>query len=304
MALPLPTDPAAAADRRQLLAVAGSWCLGLTAVRPARAATPVIRHALQPAADGRATYRQAVMHLLLEKSRPRYGDVELQFTGLVPQARAFGELESGRLDLSCAMTDAEREARALPVRFCLYRGLLGLRVGLGLAETVKRLEGIDTLESLQGVRLGLVQDWPDYAIQRAAGLQVVRLANLKSGIARLQLGSFDLLPMGAVEAAEVAQEFGLSTVWRWGLAYPTAFYFFVSPSQPVLAERLAHGFEIALRDGSFEALFARFVEPTLGAMRVGRRHLFRLPNPLLPPATPLGRAELWHPLLGRLQPPA
>ena len=299
MALPTFPAPVDALRRRHLLALAMGGPVGWPA---ARASAPVIRHSLRPMADGRLSYREEVLRLLLEKARPRFGDCELQFTGLVPQARAFSELENGRLDLCAAMTDVDRERRAVPVRYCLYRGLLGLRVGLGLPETVKRLDSVDSLEALRAVRFGLVQDWPDYAIQRAAGLQVVRLATVSSGVARLRLGGFDLLPVGAVEADDVALEFELAKVWRWGLIYPTAFYFFVSPQQPQLAERLKHGFEVALHDGSFDALFGRFVEPTLHAMRVSQRQLFKFPNPLLPSATPLGRAELWHPLLGRLQP--
>lgn len=287
--------------RRSLLALAAASGLGLPA---ARASGPVIRHAMAAAADGRPGYRLELLHLVLEKSRPRYGDFELQFTGAVPQARAFTDLETGRLDLSAAMTDNDREQRAIPVRYCLYRGLLGLRVGLGLPDTVRRLEAVDSEQALRSVSLGLVQDWPDFAIQRAAGLQVVRLTNLKSGVLRLRLGSFDLLPMGAVEAEEVAEQYGLNLVSRWAMAYPTAFYFFTAPQQPMLAERLAHGFEVALRDGSFDALFARHVEPALTAMHVARRQIFRLPNPLLPAATPLGRSELWHPLMGRMQPKA
>lgn len=261
-------------------------------------APPLIRHnfARVPGETG-PSFREEVLELVLEKSRPKYGDYRLQRVPNVPQSRAFRELEDGRLDIVGSMTNAEREAHALPVRYCVYKGLMGLRIGLGLPATVAALNDVRDMDALRQISLGLGFDWPDYAIQQAAGLQITRLANFENGVQRLKLGSFQLIPLGVVEAQPLARAHGLATISDWAIAYPSAYYFFVTPQRPRLAERLVHGFEQALRDKSFDALFARRIGPLLQAAQLDRRRIFYLPNPLLPPATPLARSELWHPIM-------
>lgn len=285
--------------RRALLQLAGGLALA-PALRPVYAApTQVVRHgiaSLQPGARA-LSYRAQVLRFLLDKSQPRYGEYRLQYQGEIPQTRALGDLNQGLLDVLPTMTSREREQRALPVRVCLFKGLMGLRVGLGLPGTVPDLERVYSVEDLRQIGLGLGFDWPDLAIQKAAGLQVYRISNFVSGVQRLRLGSFQLIPMGAAEAQPLAKQFGLRMVSEWAMAYPTAYYMFVSPLQPLLAERLQHGFELALADGSFDALFTREIEPLLKPVQIDRRRILRLPNPLLPEATPLARAELWHPAL-------
>ena len=90
---------------------------------------------------------------------------------------------------------------------------------------------------------------------------------------------------------------GLDFVKSWAIAYPTAYYFFVSHKNPALAERLNYGFELAIKDKSFDALFANKLGPVIAAANLDKRHLFVIPNPYLPKATPLARKELWHPIV-------
>ncbi len=244
-------------------------------------------------------YKGEVLALILEKSKAKYGPYVVKKGPQIDwsQSRAYSQLERGELDLIASQTSHAREQAGLPVRYCLYKGLLGIRIGMGTRETVAALEGIRTREQLDRVKLGQVFDWPDYAIQTEAGLQVMRLTNVASSIERLKSGSFQLLPLGIVEVAPIAQKYGLQTVSNWAIAYPTAYYFFVTKKRPELAERLAYGFERAIKDGSFDALFARHLEPLVAAAGLQKRKLFRIDNPYLPAATPLGRKELWHPLL-------
>jgi hypothetical protein len=87
-----------------------------------------------------------------------------------------------------------------------------------------------------------------------------------------------------------------ATTWKPTLAlhYPTAMYFFVSKQRPELAADIRKGLDIALRDGSFEALFLQNFGEVLKRSRLDKRRVFELKNPLLPPETPLGDARLWY----------
>lgn len=244
------------------------------------------------------SYAGEVLTLILEKSKAKYGPYQLEGHGSAgwSQNRVYAQLKAGTLDLTASMTDTEREASSIPIRICLYKGLMGVRIGMGTPAVVQALNAMSSRKELDKLRLGQVFDWPDYAIQKAAGLNVLRLTDLSSSIPRLKLGGFDLLPLGVVEVAPLAQEYGLATISTWALAYPTGFYFFVSKDRPELAERLSYGFELALKDKSFDQLFAKRIGPLVAAAELEKRTIFYIPNPALPKATPLLRRELWHPI--------
>ena len=244
-------------------------------------------------------YKGEVLTLLLEKSKARFGPYVLQKGPQIgwSQNRAYLALERGNLDLISSMTNETREASSIPIRYCLYRGLLGLRIGMGSETSVKSLESIKTWEALTQVPMGLVFDWPDYTIQTDAGLKILRLPNLASSIERLRRGTFQLMPMGVVEVGPMAKKYGLATISNWAISYPAAYYFFVSKSRPELAERLNYGFEQALKDRSFEQLFDKRIGPLIAEAALDKRTIFHVKNASLPRATALHRKELWHPIV-------
>ena len=249
-------------------------------------------------------YKGEVLALVLEKSKARYGPYVMKKVDLKDwsQSRAYNQLEHGQLDLISSMTSEAREKSGLPIRFCLYKGLLGIRIGMGSETSVAAFDQIQTRDQLNKVKLGQVFDWPDYAIQSHAGLQVLSLSSVASSIPRLKLGSFDLLPLGIVEVAPIAKQHGLKMVSTWAIAYPTAYYFFVNKNRPELAERMVYGFEQAIKDHSFDRLFFKRIGPLVAEAGLTNWKMFYIRNPYLPKATPLERKELWDPLVnGRLQ---
>jgi len=273
--------------------------LGLLSLWPVLGAAQqplLVRHNLTAQQNDRTlAYEEEVLRLVLDKTVARHGPYKLVRVAGISQKRAFAELEIGGLDLVSSMTSVAREAATQPVRYCIYKGLLGVRVGMGSAEAVARLEGLRSRDELSRVPLGAVFDWPDLQVQKEAGLAVVSLSDFASGLKRLRLGSFELLPLGIVEAPPIAANAGLSLIESWVLAYPSAYYFFVRRGNDALARRLSDGFEIALHDGSFERLFERRIGPQVKAANLATRRVFRLRNPILPEATPTTRRELWHP---------
>jgi hypothetical protein len=247
-------------------------------------------------------YKGEVLALILEKSKAKYGPYVMKKGAQQEwsQSQSYKQLEQGNLDLMSSMTNFAREQSGLPIRYCLYKGLLGVRIGMGTPSAVAALEGIQSREALNQVKLGQVFDWPDYDIQTEAGLQVLRLTSVASSIERLKIGTFQLLPLGIVEVAPIARQYDLKTISTWAIAYPTAYYFFVSKKRPELAERLEYGFEQAIKDHSFDQLFDKRIGPLVAAADLNHRKLFHIRNPYLPKATPLARKELWHPLVSNI----
>lgn len=271
------------------------------AARAVDAAEPtVIRHDFFESPDSdQLNYKGEVLTLLLEKSKSKFGPYILKRGTTIgwTQSRAYLELERGNLDVMASMTSKRREQDSMPIRYCLYRGLLGVRIGLGRPEVVQTLNQIQTWEELKTIGMGQVFDWPDYTILTESGLQVMRLPDKVSSYRRLKIGTFKLLPMGVVEVEPIAKQHELAMISKWALAYPTAYYFFVGKKNQALADRLNFGFEAAIKDQSFDQLFAKRIGPLVMSAQLDSRKIFHLKNSLLPKETPLNRPELWHPVM-------
>ncbi len=266
---------------------------------PAQPAPLIVRHALAQEQQAKVlTFEQVVLRLLLDKTVPSHGPYQLQATEVVSQNRAFLQLAAGELDLLSSMTSKERETQGLPIRVCLYRGLLGVRLPIALTQHRDKFEAINQLPQALALRIGQVADWPDTKVLAYNGWKVERLPRLSNFPEMLKRERIDLFALGAIEVYPIVDTMpGLSVLEQWAIAYPSAFYFFVSPHHPALAERLRRAWDIVLADGSYEALFEHWMGPQLARARLSERRWLILKNPDLPATAPLQDARLWHPLV-------
>ena len=60
-------------------------------------------------------------------------------------------------------TNESREKTSIPNRYCMYKELLGVCVGMGTKAVVRDLDKLTTWTQLKDVTLGQVFDWPDFA---------------------------------------------------------------------------------------------------------------------------------------------
>lgn len=158
------------------------------------------------------------------------------------------------------------------------------------------LGAIHDRQALQRLRAGQGHDWPDSQILAHNGLPVITSASYPSLFRMLEAGRFEYFPRSLLEIWDEAaqpQNARLEVDRHLLLVYPTASYFFVSPGNTRLADELQRGLEQALADGSFDRLFYAHYGDALQRARLSERQLIELDNPLLPPDTPLQRAELW-----------
>jgi hypothetical protein len=247
-------------------------------------------------ADDRDRYPVKLLRLALEKA---HASVDLKpHAVFMLQVRAMREVqqESG-LDILWTMTSREREAALLPIRIPIDRGLLGWRLMLVRSSTAPTFAGTTTLAQLKALRGGQGADWPDTAILRAAGLVIDESARYGDLFQKLAAGRIDYFPRSVQEVwgeLDNHRSEGFVIEPTLALHYPTAMYFFVSKRRPELAADIRKGLEIALKDGSFQALFMQNFGADLKRSGLDRRRVFEMPNPLLPPDTPLNDARLWY----------
>jgi len=284
-----------AQDRRRCLSALGLFpTLGSSV--PANG--QLIRHSLVQLPQNAPNYELAVLQLLLEKTRAGHGPYRLAFAPPMSQSRAFLQLSTGEVDVASSITTTEHEAQAIPLRVCLYRGLIGIRLPIALARRRAELQRITSLDQARRLRMAQVESWPDTQILRANGWPVQAIARRDSFAVLLERERIDLFALAAIEVYPIVDPLPkLTVLGNWLIAYVAPSYFFVSPEQPELAARLQRGWELVLADGSFVALFEQWLGPQLERAALHERRWLKLRNLALPEATPLREDRLWHPLV-------
>ena len=277
--------------RRSLWAACLALCMGHAA-----AVDRIVYPLHQAVHDPQLDYVLAVLRLAVAKCGKPY-ELE-QSSQVMVQARALAELAEphGPIDIVWTMTDLEREKALLPVRIPIDKGLIGWRLALVRQADAERWREVRSTASLGAFVAAQMHDWPDTAILRANGLQVSTTSNYEALFQQLAVGRVDYVPRSVIEIGEELARhpyLGLEIEPRLVIRYPAAFYFFVSPRRPELAEDLTRGLEAAIADGSFDLLFNRHFGDLANRLHLRERTLVELRNPLLPPLTPLARKALW-----------
>jgi hypothetical protein len=270
--------------------------LSLTCLIGAAAARTVVYPRAETDVDERDRYPVQLLKLALSKTN---SSIELKpHAVFMLQVRAMREVErQSGLDIVWTMTSREREQALLPIRIPIDRGLLGWRLLLVQPAREPDFAQVHSLDALKAMRGGQGADWPDTTILRAAGLAIDESARYGDLFQKLAAGRIDYFPRSVQEIwgeLDSHRDQGFVIEPTLALHYPTAMYFFVSKQRPELAAEIRKGLEIALRDGSFEALFQKNFGEVLKRSRLGERQVFELKNPLLPPETPLHDARLWY----------
>lgn len=263
----------------------------------AMASTPVIYPREVIPNDPHWEYPLKLLELGLKKSGNSY-TLRPSAKSAILQGRAILALERGDpgLTLLWTMTDTERESKLLPIRIPIYKGLIGWRIPLVRRDRADLFKDVKSLTALRSFSAGQGHDWPDTAILKSNGLQVETSSRYASLFDMLAVGRFDYFPRSVAEIwseLETTTTQGLTADPHVVLHYPTAFYFFVAKGNTRLASDLERGLNLAIADGSFDALFYRYHGEIIARANLKGRTVIALTNPTLPPQTPLHRAELW-----------
>lgn len=272
---------------------AGFFCLvlGLRApclwAEPAQTPLRAIYPGAATEADARASYYLKLLALALQKSGVPY-DLRPNGQVMVP-SRVVSAMEAGGdIDVTWGPTTRELERRLLTVRVPIDKGILGWRLLLIRADERAAFAAIRTSEQLRAVAAGQQRDWGDTTILQANGMKVVGTSIYESMFKMLASNRFQYFPRGVGEIwGELSRhpELDLEVESHLALHYPSVSYFFVSPHDPMLAQAIERGLRVAIKDGSFDALFDKYNGAAIARAQLATRTVFELTNPLLPEAT-------------------
>ncbi len=120
-----------------------------------------VKH-VQPEAknDQRNHYYLGLLSMALEKTQDSHGDFVLAASNLkMQQGRAINELErDANIDVVWSMSTQEREAKLLPVRIPLLKGLLGHRIFIIRKNDEERFLNISSTQQLKHLVAGQGHD--------------------------------------------------------------------------------------------------------------------------------------------------
>lgn len=245
--------------------------------------------------DLRGVYPIKLLELAISKLETPY-DLKASKAPM-PQERALKTLRNrDGIDVVWTMTSNERENQLLPIRIPLYKGLIGWRLFLIKADNQVKFNSITNLAGLSQLIAGQGHDWPDTYIFNESGISVVSSPYYEGLFEMLAKNRFDYFPRSIVEIwgeLDVRPELNLVVEKYILLRYPTAIYFFVNINDQQLANDIERGLNIAIEDGTFDSLFFEYNNDAINKASLSQRTIIDLPNPLLPPLTPLNNEALW-----------
>lgn len=246
--------------------------------------------------DGIPQYAKGLLRLALSKIPEKYEWDES--TANSTENRNIQMIQDGQLDIVWYATTNDFEERMLPIRICIFKGLLGYRALMIKKGTQHKFNGIKTIEDLRRISVGQGTMWADTNVLIANQLNVVKVMKYDGLFFMLDGDRFDAFPRGIHEPwNEIANRptLQLDVEENLILAYTNPFYFFVNKNNTELARNIEKGLRIALEDGSFDEYLRN--DPSIGAAlakaNLKNRIIIPLKNPSLPPKTPVDDKSLW-----------
>jgi len=237
------------------------------------------------------------LHLTLVKEfvkrSDRFDDIEYIYakTGEPAGTRILADLESGKLDIAWTATSTDLEKRFIPVRFPIFRGMLGMRIGLIHQKDSQMLANVHTKADLMNYKICSGKTWPDTHILDANGLVTAKSLKYPNIFEMMLAGNrCHFFARGVMEPfAEVAShpDLPLAVDSNIMLRYRMPYMLFVSKSNPDLADHMLEIMTEIFDEGLYEEMFFNDseVKAALSQANLENRVIIDLDNPYLTPET-------------------
>ncbi|MBW8191053.1 transporter substrate-binding domain-containing protein [Neiella marina] len=250
--------------------------------------------------DIRLMYKLNVITESLELTEEEYGPFELFInTGRMKNERAVRRLESGGAEnIHFGLTSLELEQRLIPIRIPIRMGALNYRLLLIHKNDLEKFAQVKTLEQLKKLQVGLGAHWVTRKVLEPEGFKVIPSNTYEGLFKMLEMGRYDYTIRGPHEIygeLELFRDEAPNMVIEPTLALHIVapFYIFVSPHEPVLAERIEKGLSNMVHSGRLREMFLDHYQDHIEKAQIPQRNIIHVPNRLLPNETPIGDDALW-----------
>ena len=245
-------------------------------------------------------YKLSLLKLVLNKAGVE-ADIKFKSSKMT-QGRIVEQLKEGkRVNLFWMGTSEGLEKDLLPIRFPMYRGLLGHRAFVIHKDNQAIFDKVNNLADLQKYKGGQGVGWSDVVVLENSGLKQYQTTYEKLFKMINAEGRLDYFSRGVTEAFREVENRqdklkNLTVEKKLLLVYPFAMYFFTSKSNTELATALEEGFRKAYEDGSFEEFFYSHpeIKKIFKQANLDNRLRIDIPNPLLTSETAGLPDKYWH----------
>ncbi|SIO17778.1 hypothetical protein [Salinivibrio sp. ES.052] len=249
-------------------------------------ATVTIVHPEPRSGSALDLYAIELIEFLADKSGE---SVTLQaFDGQIgSQSRKVEMMKQGKLTVDWLGADRTLESELIPIRYPVFRGLLGHRLFITNQKTEPTLAPISDVEGLKSLTMIQGQGWADVNVLKSAGFRVREISSFENIFKAVNAGRADLFPRALIEPFselnERQQYENLLVDPHLMLIYRFPMFLFVSPQHSDVADMLNSAFETAYQDGSFIEFFdsAPLVKETFEKANISGRTVIRVDNPHL-----------------------
>lgn len=241
--------------------------------------------------DYRFKYPEHILKLSLDASMDKYGPYEIINTNLkAKRNRMLLELNKGlKINVHSAPTRPEWEEQSIPILFPIMKGLLNYRIFLIHKDNQTKFKELETIDDLKKLTAGLGSQWSTTKALRIDGGFNIKTNNNYEGLfGMLARKRFDYFIRGVNEVFgeydERKEKYPEIFIEQHVvMELPLPWFFFVSPKNKRIAERIKYGLEKMKKDGSFDREFNKYYSQVIKKANIYNRKIFRVKNMLLKP---------------------
>ncbi|MBS1210664.1 MAG: transporter substrate-binding protein [Proteobacteria bacterium] len=275
--------------------------LSLLALPASAHAIDILRLARAESADDRRLdYTDALLFEAMRRTTRKFGPYQIQRAPeFLSRERLLDETLRGEVvNVTAVPSQPAWEEKLYTIWIPVDLGVADYRISLIRKDQQARLSAVKTLDDLKTLSMGIGTLWSSRKIYEDNGFDVTVGADYEALFRMLLAGRFVHFPRGV---NEVFTEFkdrqasfpDLAIDRALVVQFPFPRYFFVTPKASRLAQRVEAGLESMVRDGTMMKMMLKYHADMIRQANFCTRRLFRIPNPLLSPKTPLDRKEFW-----------
>lgn len=233
-------------------------------------------------------YYLDLIEAALKKTEAEFGPYKIEYTQQALSSERKHELlvvgEQLNIDrlVGFPSNDGPRQG-LLRVDVPLLNGLMGYRILLIRAENQARFSSITRLEELRHFSMGFGKGWEGH-VYRHNGFFVVETLHLEMMLKMLAGKRSQFVPLSVIEIDDEYQIDGQTVSYlvpeKSLLIYmPLPVYFYVSPTEPALAERLTRGLMLLRASGEMDQILKAHFGARLQRLNLSQRNIIELTNP-------------------------
>jgi len=233
-------------------------------------------------------YYLAIIDAALNATESTYGPYQLVFTQEQLSAERKHDLlvvgEKVNVDRLVGFPTQKGPRKGLiRIGMPLLNGFMGYRILLIRQEDQTRFAGIKSIEELHKLSMGFGTGWEGH-VYKYNGFSVAEALNMTLLLKMLAGKRYYFVPLSVIEiddhySIEGKPVDNLVPEQTLLLYMPLPVYFYVSPEQPVLADRLTLGLKYLQENGQLDKIFKAHFSERLKRLHLSERTLIELPNP-------------------------